>query len=112
MDDKRVVWVGSSRDDVRRFPREARRKAGLELRAVQRGEEPTDFKPLPSVGAGVYEIRVHAQGAYRVFYIAKFEEAVYVLHAFQKKTQKTTKRDLEIGRRRYKSAQESRQTQG
>jgi phage-related protein len=112
MGDKRVVWVGSSRDDVRRFPREARRKAGLELRAVQRGEEPTDFKPLPSVGAGVYEIRVHAQGAYRVFYVAKFEEAVYVLHAFQKKTQKTTKRDLEIGGQRYKTAQESRQTQG
>jgi phage-related protein len=111
MVEKRIVWIGSSRDDVRRFPREARRKAGLELRAVQRGEEPTDFKPLPSVGAGVYEIRVHAQGAYRVFYVAKFKEAVYVLHAFQKKTQKTNKRDLEIGRQRYKTAQENRQTE-
>jgi phage-related protein len=109
MGDKRIVWIGSSRDDVRRFPRDARRKAGLELRAVQRGEEPTDFKPIPSVGAGVYEIRIHAQGAYRVFYVAKFEEAIYVLHAFQKKTQKTPKRDLEIGRQRYRTAQEGRQ---
>jgi phage-related protein len=110
MDDKTVVWIGSSRDDVRRFPREARRKAGLELRAVQRGQEPTDFKPIPSVGPGVYEIRIHVHDAYRVFYIAKFEEAVYVLHAFQKKTQKTAKRDIEIGRQRYQTARHRRQT--
>lgn len=109
MEDKRIVWIGSSRDDVRRFPRDARRKAGLELRAVQRGQEPTDFKPIPSVGAGAYEIRIHAQGAYRVFYVAKFEEAIYVLHTFQKKTQKTAKRDLEIGRQGYRTVQQSRQ---
>jgi phage-related protein len=109
MADKGIVWIGSSRDDVRRFPRDARRKAGLELRAVQRGQEPTDFKPVPSVGAGVYEIRIHTQDAYRVFYIAKFEEAIYVLHSFQKKTQKTAKRDIEIGRQRYRTAQQGRQ---
>jgi phage-related protein len=85
-----------------------RRKTGLELRAVQRGREPTDFKPVPSVGTGVYEIRIHAQDAYRVFYVAKFEEAIYVLHAFQKKTQKTTKHDIEIGRQRYRTAQHRR----
>jgi len=60
---------------------------------------------MPSVGAGVYEIRIHVDDAYRVFYVAKFEEAVYVLHAFQKKTQKTAKHDIEIGRQRYKTAQ-------
>ena len=109
MDDKPIVWIGSSRDDVRRFPREARRRAGLELRAVQRGQEPTDFRPIPSVGPGVYEIRIHAHGAYRVFYVTKFEEAVYVLHAFQKKTQKTAKHDIEIGRQRYKMAHHYRQ---
>lgn len=109
MDDKPIVWIGSSRDDIREFPLEARRKAGLELRAVQRGQEPTDFKPIPSVGPGVYEIRIHAHDAYRVFYIAKFEEAIYVLHAFQKKTQKTAKRDLEIGRQRYRTVQHKRQ---
>ncbi len=105
MDDKPIVWIASSRNDVRRFPRDARRKAGLELRAVQRGQEPTDYKPIPSVGPGVYEIRIRTQGIYRVFYVAKFEEAIYVLHAFQKKTQKTAKYDIEIGRKRYKTVQ-------
>src|SRR5687768_16354421 len=105
MNDKTIVWIGSSRDDVRRFHREARRKAGLELRAVQRGQEPTDFKPIPSIGAGAYEIRIYAQDAYRVFYVAKLEEAIYVVHACQKKTQKTTKHDIEIGRQRYSTAQ-------
>src|SRR5919106_6977354 len=109
MDDKPLVWVGSSRNDVRRVPREARRKAGLELRAVQRGQEPTDFKPIFSVGPGVYEIRIHVHDAYRIFYVAKFEEAIYVLHAFQKKTQRTAKHDIEIGRQRYKTAQHHRQ---
>ncbi len=111
MDDKTIVWIGSSRDDVRRFPREAQRKVGLELRAAQRGQELTDFKPMPSVGRGVYEIRIHVHDAYRVFYVAKFEGAIYVLHAFQKKTQKTAKHDIEIGRQRYRTAQHRRQAQ-
>jgi phage-related protein len=106
MFDKTIVWVGSSRDDIRDFPRGARRKAGVELRAIQRGQTPTDFKPMPSVGPGAYEIRIQAHGAYRVFYIAKFEEAVYVLHVFQKKTQKTATREVEIGRQRYRLAQQ------
>ena len=82
MADKSIVWIGSSRDDLRRFPGKARRKAGYQLRLAQPGKEPDDFKPTPSIGSGVYEIRIHAQDAYRVFYVAKFEEAVYVLHAF------------------------------
>ncbi len=100
MDGKPIVWIASSRNDVRRFPRDARRKAGLELRAMQRGQEPTDCKPIPSVGLGVYEIRIRAQDIYCVFYVAKFEEVIYILHAFQKKTQKTAKYDIEIGRKR------------
>jgi phage-related protein len=62
---------------------------------------------MPWIGAGVYEIRIYAHGAYRVFYVVIFEEAIYVLHAFQKKTKKTAKRDIEIGQQRYKTAQES-----
>ena len=100
--DKRLYWVGSSRGDLRSFPEEARRRAGFELRAVQRGEKPTDFKPMPDVGKGVEEIRIHTKDAHRVFYVSRFVEAVYVLHAFQKKTQKTSKKDIEVGRRRYK----------
>jgi phage-related protein len=108
MDDKRIVWIGSSRDDLRRFPKEAQRKAGYQLRLVQQGKEPDDFKPMPSVGPGAYEIRVQLGDAYRVFYVVKFEEAVYVLHAFQKKTQKTARRDIEIGRQRYSVVQNRR----
>jgi phage-related protein len=103
---KPIMWIGSARDDIRGFPRAVRRKAGVELQALQRGEQPSDFKPMASIGPGVYEIRIKVQGAYRVLYIAKYEEAVYVLHAFHKKTQKTAKPDVEIGRQRYKIAQQ------
>ena len=72
---------------LRSFPAEARRETGFQLDAVQRGLMPDDFKPMPAVGAGAYEIRIHVEGEWRVLYVAKFEDAVYVLHAFQKKTQ-------------------------
>lgn len=101
MEDKPIDWIGASRDDISSFPDDARRKAGFELRKIQQGEEPTDFKPMPSVGRGVWEIRIRTEDAYRIFYVAKFEECIYVLHAFQKKTQKTAKGDLELGRERY-----------
>jgi phage-related protein len=74
--DKPIIWIGSSQDDLRQFPAEARRRAGFELRAVQRGDEPTNFKPMPTVGPGTYELRLQTNNAYRVFYIAKFQEAV------------------------------------
>jgi phage-related protein len=97
MIDKPIFWIGSSRRDLRDFPDEARRKVGFELRAVQRGEEPSDFKPMPTIGSGVYEIRIQTGDAFRVFYLTKFDEGVYVLHTFQKRTQKTSKRDITIG---------------
>ncbi|MEL4898004.1 type II toxin-antitoxin system RelE/ParE family toxin [Crocosphaera sp. Alani8] len=101
MSDKPINWVGSSREDLKSFPATAKTKAGFQLRAVQKGQLPSDFKPMPTIGKGVEEIRIRAKGAYRVFYVARFEEAVYVLHAFEKKTQKTAKEDLELGRQRY-----------
>lgn len=67
------------------------------------------FANAPGRGPGVREIRIRAGGAYRVFYVAKFEEVIYVLHAFQKKTQKTAKQDIEIGQQRYRSVQQQRQ---
>jgi phage-related protein len=100
---KEIIWLGSSRDDLKEFPKEARKEIGWELDLLQEGEEPNDFKPIKTVGAGVYEIRVRTDdGAYRAFYVAKFEEAVYVLHAFQKKTRQTAKQDIELGQKRYK----------
>ncbi|MDD3883586.1 MAG: type II toxin-antitoxin system RelE/ParE family toxin [Gallionella sp.] len=99
---KTLRFMGDSLDDLKNFPTEARREAGFELDAVQRGEMPSDFKPMMSVGSGVYEIRVHILGEWRVLYVAKRGDAVYVLHAFQKKTQKTSQSDLDLARRRYK----------
>jgi phage-related protein len=111
MEDKPINWIGTSRDDVCSFTEEARRKTGVQLRAVQRGEMPTDFKPMSTVGKAVQEIRIRTEDAYRIFYVARFEEAIYVLHAFQKKTQKTTKQDLQIGQRRYQEMMEYRASQ-
>lgn len=105
---KEIEWIGSSLDDIRSFPEGAKKETGYQLRRVQNGLEPTDWKPMPSVGPGVMEIRIHQGGEHRVFYVAKFEEGVFVLHAFSKKTQKTSKLDIELGKRRYREALKSR----
>jgi phage-related protein len=102
MDVKALKFVGLSLDDLRNFPEEARRVAGFELRAVQNGLEPRDWKPMRSVGSGVKEIRIHVLGEWRIVYVAKLAGAIYVLHAFQKKSQKTNKNDIEVARRRFK----------
>jgi phage-related protein len=98
---KPLKFVGSSLDDLRNFPDEARRGAGFELRAVQNGLEPSDWRPMRAVGPGVQEIRIHVLGEWRVMYVAQRQDAVYVLHAFQKKSQKTSRQDIELARRRY-----------
>jgi phage-related protein len=99
---KSLNFVGSSLDDLRNFPDEARRAAGFELRAVQNGLEPSDWKPMQVIGPGVKEIRIHALGEWRVIYVAKLHDAVYVLHAFQKKTRKTSQHDIDLARQRYR----------
>jgi len=99
---KALLWLGSSRSDIRNFPDDARRRAGYELYLVQSGLEPSDCKPMPSVGSGVQEIRVHTGQEHRVFYVAKLEEGVCVLHAFEKKTRKTRKADLDLARSRLR----------
>ena len=101
---KEIMWVGSSLQDLRDFPEVPRKRAGFQLELLQEGEEPDDFKPMKSVGKGVQEIRIACDdGAFRVFYVVNRPEAIYVLHAFRKTTQKTEKRDLDLGRTRYKS---------
>ncbi|MDE2377990.1 type II toxin-antitoxin system RelE/ParE family toxin [Bradyrhizobium sp.] len=100
---KPIEFRGVALDDLRRFPGTARRQAGFQLDQVQRGRQPDDWKPMSSVGPGVIEIRIRDEsGAFRVLYVAKFERAVYVLHCFQKKTQKTGKADLDLARQRYR----------
>lgn len=103
-----VVWLGDSRIEVRSFAPEARQRAGQELRRVQDGGLPIDWKPMPVIGLGVNEIRVRIGGAYRVIYLAKFAEAVYVLHAFEKKSRKTARPDVEVARRRYRDLMRER----
>jgi phage-related protein len=109
IDPKPLRFCGNALGDLRAFPQLARRKAGHQLDQVQRGEEPDDWKPMKTVGAGVREIRVRDEaGAFRVIYVAQFEEAVYVLHCFGKKTQKTAKADLDIAARRLRALKQER----
>jgi phage-related protein len=103
-DEKQLRWVGSAYDDLLAFPKDARKEAGFQLGKVQAGLEPADWKPFDEVGAGTKEIRISAaSGIYRVMYVAKFEEAIYVLHCFQKKTQVTGKQDRTIAAARYRA---------
>ena len=100
---KVIVFCGSALSDLRAFPDDARRQAGYELDKVQHGLDPTDWKPMSVVGAGAREIRIRDDsGAFRVLYVAKFAQTIYVLHCFQKKTQATRKADLDLAARRYR----------
>jgi phage-related protein len=101
MSERPLVWLGSSLDDLRDFPADARRTAGYQLRRIQSGLMPSDLKPMPSVGPGVYEIRLHTGVEHRVFYVGRFTHVIYVLHAFEKKTRQTRMADIEVGRHRY-----------
>ena len=107
---KQLSWLGDSLDQVKTFSDEAKRSAGHQLGLVQSGIDPEDWKPIDSVGAGVKEIRIRFEKTYRVLYVAKFNEAVYVLHAFVKKTQKTSKKDIDLGADRYKALIKMRNT--
>ncbi len=100
---KPVVFQGSALDDLRAFPDAARRQAGFQLDLVQNGRDPDDWKPMTTIGPGVREIRVRDEaGAFRVIYVAKFADAVFVLHCFEKKSQRTSRPDIELATRRYK----------
>jgi phage-related protein len=100
-------FLGTAKDDLSEFPAAAKTRAGYELFMVQVGRQPDDWKPMPGVGPGTCEMRVRDKaGAFRVVYVAKFRHAVYVLHAFQKKSQKTSRRDIDLARARYRDAKE------
>ncbi|MGH9671823.1 MAG: type II toxin-antitoxin system RelE/ParE family toxin [Bryobacteraceae bacterium] len=108
-DEKQIRWVGSAYDDLLAFPKDARKEAGFQLGKVQAGLEPADWKPFDAVGAGTKEIRIRdASGTFRVMYLAKFEEGIYVLHCFQKKTQATSKQDKAIAAARYRAVVNAR----
>jgi phage-related protein len=110
--DKRLLWLGSSRRDIRAFPPAARRIAGFQLLRVQQGLEPNDWKPMASIGSGVQEIRIHTDTEHRVCLVARFSEGTYVLHAFEKRTRKTSARDIELARTRYRELLDHRRREG
>jgi phage-related protein len=100
---KQLLWLGDSKDAVRAFPPDARQSAGFQLDGIQQGAGPDDWKPMPSIGPGVREIRIRAaSGAYRVIYLATRPEGVYVLHAFQKKSARTGRSDVALARERLR----------
>lgn len=104
---RRIVWMGSSFDDLRQFPEDVRRDAGFQLYRLQSGLEAADWKAMPQLGRGVEEIRLrHFSGAYRVIYLARFAEAIYVLHCFNKKTRRTAEHEKQIIRNRLQVIQQ------
>ena len=106
---KPVRFLADSLKSIRGFPDKARSDAGRQLRNLQGGNQPDDFKPMPDIGRGVEEIRVWDEmGTFRVIYTARLAEAVYVLHAFQKKTQATSRHDIELAKTRFGDLMRSR----
>ena len=107
---RELKFVGTSLDDLKEFPELVRKHVGYQLHLLQIGQDPTDWKPFLTVGKGVREIRIRLEGAFRIMYITNIGDAIYVLHAFQKKTQQTSKRDIELAKQRLKNilSQESK----
>ncbi|HHW4679465.1 MAG TPA: type II toxin-antitoxin system RelE/ParE family toxin [Xylella sp.] len=97
-----IIFMGNTREDIRTFPESARRALGRQLLRLQEGLDPQDWKPMKTIGPGVREVRIHADGAFRAFYVTNIGNAVYVLHAFLKKTQTTSAKDIALGRQRFK----------
>ncbi|MGH7628944.1 MAG: type II toxin-antitoxin system RelE/ParE family toxin [Gemmatimonadales bacterium] len=112
MPDKPLRWVGRALDSLRGFPEDVRRRAGYQLRRLQQGLLPDDWRPMPGVGSGVAEIRLHGASEHRVFYVAKFADGVYVLHAFEKRTRQTRRTDIELGRARLAAVLRARRRRG
>jgi phage-related protein len=105
---KPAVFLGNSLAHLRRFPNPARRELGYQLEQVQQGRDPDDWKPMTSIGSGVREIRVRDEsGAFRVIYVASFADSVYVLHAFQKKSRRTSPTDVALAEARFRALKRS-----
>lgn len=108
---KEIEFLGDSLDELRSFPEAPKKEAGFQLDMVQRGDLPADWKRMNMVGAGALEIRISDQsGIYRVIYVAKLKDAIYVLHCFQKKTQQTSQKDIDIAKARYETLMNKRST--
>jgi phage-related protein len=105
---KVIQFIGTSQKDIRSFPDSAKRAIGYQLQRVQLGLDPMDWKPFPTIGQGVREIRIRQDGQYRVFYLMQLEQTIYVLHAFHKKSQKTPKSDVALATSRFKQLMDAK----
>lgn len=106
---KRAVFLGTSQADIADVPKEVRHTAGKRIQTLQFGGTPANWKPMPSVGPGVGELRISTHREHRVFFVARFHEAISILHAFEKKSQSTARRDIELGRARYQAILRARE---
>ncbi len=102
MDKKDIYFLGNTKEEIIAFPDDAKREAGYQLGLIQAGEPPDNWKPFSDIGPGVKEIRIHKGNEFRIMYVTKFDEYIYVLHAFVKKEQKTRKADIDLAKQRYK----------
>lgn len=98
---KPITWLGNTHQTVKDYSQTVKREIGYNLDKVQRGLKPFDWKPMSAVGPGVNEIRIHEENEYRVLYVTKFQESIYVLHCFVKKTEQTLKKEIDLARQRY-----------
>jgi phage-related protein len=98
---KKIIWLGATHEVVKEYPPNVRLSIGYNLDKIQRGFDPVDWKVMTGIEHGVKEIRIHEGNEYRVLYVAKFQEAIYMLHSFIKKTQQTAKKEIDIGKKRY-----------
>ena len=99
---RKVIFEGDSLEIIRRFPSIARQRCGYEIDRIQRNLKPLNWKPFRTVGQGVCEVRVRVGNQYRILYIVSFEDQLHVLHAFEKKTQRTRSSDIKIAKHRLK----------
>ena len=109
---KPAVFLGSSREDIAAFPKDIRQTAGKRIQTLQSGRMPANRKPMPTVGPGVGELRISTQRERRVFFIARFHEAIYILGAFEKKPQQTARQDIQLGRVRFQALVQARAARG
>ena len=107
---KNIIWLGKTLQLVKKYEINLRREIGYNIDRVQRGLDPVDWKPIVGAGHGVREIRIHEENEYRILYVAKFEDIIYILHSFIKKTQQTAKRDIDIAKKHYSEILEMRRT--
>jgi phage-related protein len=98
---KPIIWLANTHELIKTYPDDVRRQIGYNLDKIQRGLDPFDWKSMALIGAGAKEMRIHEENEYRILYVAKFQEAIYVLHSFIKKSEQTSRKDILIGRRRY-----------